>query len=298
MFTRNIIALLIILATAANANAEQPISDKTENTSEVNVNLADFNRIDCDGTSKVVFTQAKKCSIKVVRNGDSNRFPSLSVENGILTINNHLSNCIIYVEAPDLKSVHTSGFSSIEINDLKVNGLTINSSSGSSSISIGNIKCKYFAINTDGFSKYRMNGLIDAKKVEFDCHGNSTADSIRIKADSIKANYSGFCKQKVNLDCKFLTIKSNGNISLSGTVTADKININSQGFSNITLNQQGDEVVLSNQGSGNFNINLNCKLISANNSGFGKIKLSGYADSTKIDNSGNSLIDIRNLNNY
>ena len=161
MLTRNITLLLIMLAwTAGTANGKETETTDTTvlNKTATVYNVGDFHNINCESRAKIIFTQAKKCSVKSVSDTQQDVRATVSVENGTLTIADIKSDCTFYVEAPDLRRLTTSGFSKVKLNNLKVKDLVLVSESGSTSITTGNIKCNNLTIKTDGFSKYKIDG--------------------------------------------------------------------------------------------------------------------------------------------
>lgn len=295
---KSVILLLMSAALTCYANKKAVENDaRTSDQTEMTVVTDNFDKISTESYSKIVFTQGKKCNVKIVSDHGISRYPQIIVENNTLTIKKDYSKCTIYVEAPDLKSVISSGYSNITVSSLKTKNLEI-TMSGNTTMKLGDIKCDRFTFISSGFTNVSMSGLIDARIVTLKYSGNSIAKFMKIKADSVFADYSGFCSQKVDIACKYIDFNVHGNVSFSGNVTAEKMNIDSHGFSKIDLNQNGNEVTLKNHGNTIFKVNLNCKFINAQNSGFGNMILTGIADSTKINSSGNSRIDIRNLNKF
>ncbi len=288
------VAVLFTLCCNAkdNSNIKKIVAGKT---TEITYSVGFFNKIISSANTKIVFSQAKKCSIKYVSDLKARQLPKIEVADSTLRISHWSGSGTFYVSAPDLTKLKVSGMSSFTATDLNLKNLYIKTD-GQSAINLEKINCTKLGINASGMSSNTILGSVTAKKVRMRYAGQSVGDIAGIKADTIKVEYTGLSSQHVNFDCAYLNMDIHGNVSISGDVKADKMNLDCHGLSNIDMEQSGKNVTIHNHGSATLKLRLNCELVKAKNSGMGNIILSGVADSTKIVSSGNSRVNTFYLN--
>lgn len=220
------------------------------------LDLTDFNSIQCSGAADVFFTQAadyaavaedpgqmlKRCEVK-----DNNLIIETKKNKG------SVKKPRIFLWAPTLQQLSVSGVCTFTTEDLRADQLTFNLS-GVSNVRFRNLSCTELISHESGVCK--VQGHIEGKRVELRCSGVSK-DSLDIASDDLRLNTSGSSKLQIIF--------------------------------------KGSNVTVDNSGSTKVDMNVDCQQLTVSNSGVSKVTVSGTARNKTINNSGAARVDTSRL---
>ena len=184
-------------------------------------NPGTFTKIHSSGSADVVITSGSDCSVTV--EDDDNLLPYMEtvVENetlqihyrdGISVTNDHAK---IYVTAPTLSDVTTSGTSDIILSDVLRNPAKISfHSSGTGNID-GEVDAPAISVSLSGTSTVKLQG----RTKDFDCQisGVGHADCGNLESENTKVNVSGVGDAHVFASVRLdATVSGTGNVYYRG----------------------------------------------------------------------------------
>lgn len=277
-----------------------------EKLSKKSFNLKNFHGVSMSTVADVEYVQSTKYSIVVTASERFMKGLGIKVNNGILKIyetrrwgeTTHKSSerkPRIKICSPCMDDVNLSGVGTFQSNRIKAGTMKIKVS-GVSKLSIGQINCDDFQLESSGVGTYKMN--IRTRKAKLNNNGNCKVFG-NLVADDFRITNSGSATFNMTIN------GSNGRIDNLGTgkmslkfSNVDLLRIKNQGVGNMNIDFSGKKLNIQNQGNGKIMARLDCDNISACNPGVGKMVLSGKADNVNIQSSGISNIDTSKLNNY
>lgn len=220
-------------------------------------NVGKFDGIEVSSGIKVTFTQGDNQYVIVETDSDKQKYIKTEVEGEILKIgikNNdrktlNFKKILVKVQAPELNSVNTStGSTFMTINEIKGNNFTINSSSGSNISGEFNAKDKIIVGNSSGAS-LKLN--LTADKISCETTSGSTTN---ISGNSNSASFSSSSAANCNaqnLIVKCVTAKASSASTLKVNAT-ESLNALSSSGASIKYNGKPKNNTTSNSSGGSI----------------------------------------------
>lgn len=165
--------------------------------------LSDFQAVEVGGVYQVEITAQKEFGVEI--DGDDNlvALVNVVVSDGVLKISSEQklspkSPIRIRISAPDINELKVSGAASVMLNDIKNDGLSIDSS---------------------GASKIKVTG--ETAKLNVDVSGATKIDAENLKAGDVNVDASGACSVTVNVSGELEADASGASrVTYSGTPTS------------------------------------------------------------------------------
>lgn len=223
-------------------------------------NLKDFSKIESSGIANIYFTQAKDYSVKAEGTPYLVNNCKIQNSNGVLVISNRNkfsdnrnysinenSFINIYISAPNLTAIKTSGASTFEAKEIETSAMNL-SFCGATKCDIQSLNCKQTNIECSGATKMNIDFLksnqtkivscgatnfnlnADSKELTIENNGASKGN-LKFKGDKIDIDNSGAGNIQLKVDCNTLKSVNSGAGKLTITGTADKTDINNSGAS-------------------------------------------------------------------
>ena len=207
-------------------------------TSEISINLKDFDKLEIGNAFVIEVTKASSFSIKA--KGDKENLDELesNVKNGELHIKykgnswkrNKNGAVYLYITMPELQGVTFSGATKSTIEGFSVKGTFSLSLSGASESKI-NLKAESIDISLSGASKARISGG-NASIMMVDISGASALDTYEYEAKKINISASGASSAKISVSSS-LNADANGASSIKYRGNPD-VNSDTSGASRIS----------------------------------------------------------------
>ena len=266
--------------------------------------LKDFHGINVASYAQVYYTQGSE--YKVVFEGRESVWKGLSfdVHGGILVVgfskdtcinSFNSSSCNLYITAPNIDQLHTSGFLTFYAKSLKTHILAV-CNNGNMDLFIDKLKADSYSIINNGFMT--NNGIFEVDKFAMINYAEYKSKSDLKALYDMNLNNNGSVYISGGIDARNIYWNSTAIDNCKVDIKAKNADFNISGSGQIDGKFNGDIISVECNGEAKINMGVDCRSVSACVNGEGSITLSGTADKTDIYGKGVSRVDTSRLNNF
>lgn len=266
--------------------------------------LKDFHGINVASYAKVYYTQGSE--YKVVFEGRESVWKGLSfdVHGGILVVgfskdtcinSFNSSSCNLYITAPNIDQLHTSGFLTFYAKSLKTHILAV-CNNGNMDLFIDKLKADSYSIINNGFMT--NNGIFEVGRFEMQNFAAYSSKSDLKASEDMNLSNGGSVYINGGIDARNIYWKSSSADYCEMDINAENVDFNIAGSGVINGKFKGDGISIKCDGAAKVNMDVDCSSVTAGVNGSGSITLSGTADKTDIYGKGVSRVDTSRLNNF